>query len=135
MSSTTGESPRVRIRRVYDEPLPDDGVRVLIDRLWPRGLKKADAHLDEWCKDIAPSTDLRRWYDHDPGRFDAFATRYHDELGGSDRRPIVERLRATAQTRQLTLLTATRRTEISAAEVLADELRRTVGDKPAVARS
>ena len=129
------ESPRVRLRRIYDEPLPDAGVRVLVDRLWPRGLKKTDAHLDEWCKDIAPSTDLRRWYGHDPRRFEAFAARYRDELGGSDRAPIVERLRATAETSQLTLLTATRRTEISAAGVLADELCRTVGDRTTGARS
>jgi uncharacterized protein YeaO (DUF488 family) len=122
MSSTVAESPRVRLRRIYDEPLPDDGVRVLVDRLWPRGLKKTDAHVDEWCKEIAPSTELRRWYGHDPQRFAAFATRYHDELSGPERAPILERLRAAAATGQLTLLTATRQTEISAATVLAEEI-------------
>ena len=59
---------RVQVRRIYDAPMPDDGARVLVDRLWPRGVSKARAHLDEWCKHIAPSTDLREWYHHDPKR-------------------------------------------------------------------
>src|SRR5581483_224481 len=73
----------VRVARVYDPPDPDDGVRVLVDRLWPRGLKKADAALDHWCKDVAPSNDLRTWYRHDPALFEEFATRSRAELDGT----------------------------------------------------
>lgn len=70
----------VTIKRVYDDPSPDDGSRVLVDRLWPRGVSKDEAHIDVWAKDIAPSTDLRRWFDHDPERFEDFARRYRAEL-------------------------------------------------------
>jgi len=70
----------VRVRRVYDTPAPDDGNRVLVDRIWPRGLAKARAGLDEWCKHVAPSTELRKWYNHDPARFEEFSSRYHAEL-------------------------------------------------------
>src|SRR5262249_5906601 len=64
---------RVRVRRVYEEPESDDGTRVLVDRIWPRGLTKAKAALDEWCKHVAPSDELRKWYGHDPGRFAEFS--------------------------------------------------------------
>ena len=66
----------IRVRRVYDAPSRDDGLRVLVDRVWPRGLSKADAKLDEWAKDLAPSTDLRKWYGHDPAKFSEFRRRY-----------------------------------------------------------
>ena len=68
--------PRVRVGRVYDERAAADGTRVLVDRLWPRGLAKARADIDEWCKQIAPSSALRRWYGHDPARFAEFRQRY-----------------------------------------------------------
>ena len=68
-----------QIKRIYDE-LADDGYRVLVDRLWPRGVSKERAALDEWCKDIAPSPDLRKWFGHDPERFEEFTARYEDEL-------------------------------------------------------
>ena len=77
----------MRIARVYDEPNPDDGVRVLVDRLWPRGLRKNDARIDRWCKNVAPSTELRHWYGHQPERFAEFAQRYLTEL---ERRGLVE---------------------------------------------
>jgi uncharacterized protein YeaO (DUF488 family) len=70
----------VRVRRVYEEPEPADGTRVLVDRIWPRGLAKAKAALDEWCKDVAPSDELRKWYSHDPDRFEEFGRRYQLEL-------------------------------------------------------
>src|SRR6516165_4655813 len=70
----------VRVRRVYDEPEADDGTRVLVDRIWPRGMTKARAALGEWCKDVAPSTELRKWYGHDPDRFEEFTRRYRLEL-------------------------------------------------------
>jgi uncharacterized protein YeaO (DUF488 family) len=70
----------VQVRRIYDEPTPADGTRVLVDRIWPRGMTKTRAHLDQWCKEIAPSTELRKWYHHDPARFGEFIRRYHHEL-------------------------------------------------------
>ena len=72
------EKPAVQVRRAYEEPTPGDGTRVLVDRLWPRGLSKEKADLDEWCKSVAPSTALRKWYDHDPERFEEFTRRPGD---------------------------------------------------------
>jgi uncharacterized protein YeaO (DUF488 family) len=109
----------VRVRRVYDPPAGDDGARVLVDRLWPRGLTKGAAHLDEWCKQVAPSTELRRWYGHDPDRFAEFARRYRAELAEPDRAAALARLRELAGDRGLTLLTGTRQPDISEAAVLA----------------
>ena len=71
---------KIQIKRVYDEPREADGTRILIDRLWPRGLSKAKAHVDLWLKDIAPSTPLRQWFGHDPGKWTEFKQRYKDEL-------------------------------------------------------
>ena len=71
---------KVQIKRVYDEPSAADGTRILIDRVWPRGLSKAKAHVDPWLKDIAPSTPLRQWFGHDPGKWEEFKKRYEDEL-------------------------------------------------------
>ena len=70
----------IRIKRVYDDPGDDDGLRVLVDRLWPRGLKKADARIDLWAKDLAPTSPLRKWFGHDASRFGEFRSRYLDEL-------------------------------------------------------
>ena len=109
----------VRVRRVYEEPEQDDGTRVLVDRIWPRGLSKAKAALDEWCKNVAPSTELRKWYGHDPDRFEEFSRRYQQELQDPQRSEALAHLRELAGGRQLTLLTATRRPEISEAAVLA----------------
>jgi uncharacterized protein YeaO (DUF488 family) len=112
-------SRRVRVRRIYDEPTPDDGVRVLVDRVWPRGITKERAHLDEWCKQVAPSTELRTWYGHDPARFDEFVRRYHDELADPERAHALAHLRDLAARTTLTLVTATKDLEISQAAVLA----------------
>jgi uncharacterized protein YeaO (DUF488 family) len=113
----------VRVRRVYDEPEPDDGARVLVDRLWPRGLSKQAARLEEWAKDVAPSDELRRWYGHDPAKFDEFRRRYLAELDQPEPRAAVARLRALAADGPVTLLTATKDAQISQAVVLADQLR------------
>jgi uncharacterized protein YeaO (DUF488 family) len=113
---------QVRDRRVYDDPSSDDGVRVLVDRVWPRGLTKAAVHLDEWVKDIAPSTPLRRWYGHRPERFTEFRDRYLAELRHARPAAAVDRLRKLARTRTVTLLTATRDVEHSHAAVLSDLL-------------
>ncbi|MFI1306071.1 DUF488 domain-containing protein [Streptomyces sioyaensis] len=113
----------VRVRRVYEAPEPDDGARVLVDRLWPRGLSKADAQLTEWCKDVAPSAELRRWYGHQEERFERFAEHYRAELAQEGPRQALERLRALAAKGPLTLLTATKDASISQAAVLAEVLR------------
>jgi uncharacterized protein YeaO (DUF488 family) len=122
---------KVRVHRVYEEPTPDDGTRVLVDRLWPRGLSKADAAIDEWCKQVAPSPELRKWYGHDPGRFEEFARRYQSELQDPERADALAHLRRLAEGGRLTLLTATKRPEISEAAVLAELLDdpRTEGDE------
>lgn len=116
-------TPNVRIRRVYDEPAAGDGSRVLVDRVWPRGLRKDAAALDEWAKDVAPSTELRKWFGHDPAKFEEFRRRYAVELAGAPQRAALERLRALAGTgKPVTLLTATRDLEHSQAAVLAQLL-------------
>jgi len=76
----TKKTLRVQVRRAYEAPEQGDGTRVLVDRLWPRGLAKATAHIHEWCKEVAPSTELRKWYHHDPALFGEFTRRYHSEL-------------------------------------------------------
>lgn len=116
------QQPRVRVGRVYDERAPGYGARVLVDRLWPRGLTKDRADLDEWCKQIAPSAALRTWYGHDPDRFAEFARRYLAELDDPERADALAHLRELAQKQTLTVLTATRHTETSEAAVLADLL-------------
>ncbi|HEX5191151.1 MAG TPA: DUF488 family protein [Streptosporangiaceae bacterium] len=110
----------VRVRRAYEEPEPDDGARVLVDRVWPRGLAKNKAALDEWCKDVAPSTELRKWYGHDPALYPEFARRYRAELTDPQRSAAVDHLRDLAARQPLTLLTATRQPGISQAAVLAE---------------
>ncbi len=115
--------PDVRVRRVYDEPSAADGTRVLVDRIWPRGLRKDAMRLDDWAKDVTPSAELRTWYGHDPARFSEFRQRYLRELAGSTQRAALGRLRALASAgRPLTLLTATKDIEYSQAAVLAQLL-------------
>lgn len=113
----------VRVRRVYDEPSSKDGTRVLVDRVWPRGLRKDAARLDEWAKDVAPSTGLRTWYQHDPAKFSEFRRRYTGELAEPGPRDALARLRGSAATGPLTLLTATKELDLSQAAVLADLIR------------
>ena len=110
--------PKFEVHRVYDEE-PSGGYRVLVDRLWPRGLSKARAALDEWCKNVAPSAELRTWYSHDPARFVEFSHRYQQELHDPERAEALEHLRGLAADGRLTLLTATKKPEISEAAVLA----------------
>jgi len=113
----------VRVRRVYDPPGPADGQRVLVDRLWPRGLSKSAAALNEWLKAVAPSTDLRQWYGHVPERFAEFSERYQAELRTPVAAGALAHLRDLAKAGPLTLLTATRDTQHSQAAVLATLLR------------
>ena len=112
----------VQVRRIYDPPGPRDGQRLLVDRLWPRGLSKEKAQVDEWVKAVAPSDELRRWYGHDPEKFEEFKRRYGEELGGPDQAGALAHLRELAKSGPVTLLTATRDIEHSQAAVLADRL-------------
>lgn len=109
----------VRVRRVYDTPAPDDGVRVLVDRLWPRGLAKAAAQVDEWPKALTPSTELRRWYHAEQGSFEEFRERYEAELAAPEAAELLDRIGKLAEKGTVTLLTASRNTGRSHAEVLA----------------
>lgn len=110
---------RTSVVRVYEDPGRSEGEhRVLVDRLWPRGLAKAAVDYDEWVKDVAPSTELRRWYGHVPERFEEFAERYRAELGAPPASEAVSRLKGLAKEKPLVLLTATRDVEHSGAVVL-----------------
>ncbi len=96
---------------------------MLVDRIWPRGMTKQKAHLDEWCKQVAPSTVLRKWYGHDPERFEEFTRRYRQELTEPERVAALVHLRELAKTSRLTLLTASKAADISEAAVLAELLK------------
>lgn len=106
----------ITIKRIYEEPSEDDGYRVLVDRLWPRGVSKEDAKLDEWMKEVAPSTELRKWYDHDTDKFEAFRQRYHAEL--NEREEVLNRLLKIAGQQKVTLLYAARDEQHNQAVVL-----------------
>ena len=110
---------RVQVRRIYDPPERDDGQRVLVDRLWPRGVRKADAHFDEWCKEIAPSTELRKWYGHVPDRYSVFARRYRDELKDAEHADSLAHLRELAARGRLTALVTARGPGFRSATVVA----------------
>lgn len=111
----------VRLKRAYEPASPDDGYRVLIDRLWPRGVSRTKARLDEWARDLAPSTELRRWFGHDPARFETFRTRYSAELEAQEEK--LAELRRRARSGPLTLVYAARDSEHNDAVVLAEILR------------
>ena len=114
-----GITHAVQVRRVYDHRVRGDGTRVLVDRVWPRGMTKEKADLDEWCKQIAPSNELRKWYHHVPERFEEFTRRYQEELTEPTRAESLAHLRELASARTLTLLTASKAVDISEAAVLA----------------
>ena len=115
-------APKVEVKRVYDEPGSRDGQRILVDRIWPRGLARDRAALDEWMKEVAPSTELRKWYGHDRDRFSEFRRRYLGERKDAEHAEALARLRRLARHRRVTLLTATRDVDIRAAAVLASLL-------------
>ncbi|MFJ3582420.1 DUF488 domain-containing protein [Streptomyces sp. NPDC090127] len=114
----------VRVRRIYEPPSPDDGVRVLVDRLWPRGLAKADARVDAWPKALTPSTGLRRWYhgSDDEDAYAEFCRRYADELAEPGAAEALDQLRSLADQGRITLLTAAKDPSVSHTSVLAREL-------------
>jgi uncharacterized protein YeaO (DUF488 family) len=108
------------VARLYDDASSDDGQRVLVDRIWPRGVRKDDPRVGIWCKDVAPSKELREWYHHRPERFDEFESRYKAELCDS---PALEELRKLTERGVVTLVTAVRDVDISHAAVLAKLLK------------
>jgi uncharacterized protein YeaO (DUF488 family) len=110
----------IQLKRVYDPPAPSDGYRVLVDRVWPRGVTKRAAALDEWMKEIAPSTGLRTWFNHRVDRWEAFRTRYRHEL--QQRRPELATLRARAEKGRVTLLYGAKDTQHNQAVVLREML-------------
>jgi uncharacterized protein YeaO (DUF488 family) len=116
------KSGRIRLKRVYDEPEPEDGTRVLVDRLWPRGLSKERARVDIWFREIAPSGELRTWYGHDPEKFAEFRRRYEAELASEAGQAALTKLRDLAKQGPVTLVFAARDTEHANAVVLRDLL-------------
>jgi len=112
----------VRLKRAYEPPERLDGYRVLIDRLWPRGVSKQEAQLDEWARELAPSSELRRWFGHDPAKFDEFRRRYREELAAQEE--TLRELRRRARAGTLTLVYGARDSEHNDAVVLAEVLRR-----------
>ena len=111
----------VRAKRIYDEAESDDGYRMLTDHVWPRGISRERAKLDEWARELAPSGELRKWFDHVPERFDEFRARYRAEL--ADRPERIDELRAMAKKRSLTIVYAARDEERNNAVVLAELVR------------
>lgn len=111
---------KIKIKRIYDDPTDDDGYRILVDRLWPRGVSKEDAKLDDWDKEIAPSDELRKWFDHQEDRFKEFSKRYREEL--KDKENDLDKLGEIAEKKTLTLLYAAKDTEINQAVVLKEVL-------------
>lgn len=109
----------IRISRVYDPRRDDDGLRVLVDRLWPRGIAKDDDRIDEWWRDLAPAPALRTWFGHQADRFTEFSARYQDELAAEELRPLLDRARQTARKSGLTLLTATKDLSVAHPQILA----------------
>ena len=112
----------IKLKRVYERPSRADGRRVHVERLWPRGLKRADADIAEWLRDIAPSDALRRWYGHDPARWPEFKRRYRAELRTSERRALLETLADQARRGTVTLIFAARDEERNSARVVREEL-------------
>ena len=114
------ELTSVNSTRVYDDVQPGEGLRVLVDRLWPRGIRKDDPRVGRWLRDVAPSTELRHWYGHDPAKFDDFSARYRAELASGATAAALDQLRALAQAGPVTLVTATKELELSHLVVLAE---------------
>jgi len=135
MGDSEGMKYEIGLRRIYDEPSSGDGQRVLVDRIWPRGIRKEEAHVEEWLRDVAPSTELRKWFGHDPDRFTEFRRRYLAELRAPERKQALRHLRDLAGGNRVTLLTASRDLEHSQAAVLADLLNDATTEGPGASSS
>jgi uncharacterized protein YeaO (DUF488 family) len=114
----------IKIKRVYDPPEASDGARILIDRLWPRGIAKDRARIDEWLKEIAPSEQLRQWFGHQPERWEAFQKRYHEELTSTEKPELIQRIKSLAKKDTVTLLFTAKDAEHNNAVALASFLKR-----------
>lgn len=110
----------INIKRIYEPPSESDGYRLLVDRIWPRGVSKEEARLDEWDKDIAPSTELRKWFDHKPERYEAFKKKYFEEL--KSKKPALEKLKHILKSKKLTLLYGAKNEKMNQAVVLKEFL-------------
>jgi uncharacterized protein YeaO (DUF488 family) len=119
-------SGRVRLQRAYDDPQPDDGHRVLVDRVWPRGRTKAELQLDAWARDLGPSTSLRKWFGHDPARWTEFQARYRAELDAPERAQALDELATIARRHRVTIVYGARDREHNQAQVIADEIARRI---------
>jgi uncharacterized protein YeaO (DUF488 family) len=118
------KSSNVRLQRAYEDPRPDDGHRVLVDRVWPRGRTRAELRLDAWAQDLGPSSGLRKWFGHDPARWTAFRTRYRAELAEPERAQALDALAAIARSRRITIVYGARDPEHNQAQVIAEEITR-----------
>jgi uncharacterized protein YeaO (DUF488 family) len=123
MNSSTPAS-NVRIQRAYDDPDAEDGHRVLVDRVWPRGRTKEELRLDAWARELGPSTELRKWFGHEPARWPEFQTRYAKELADPAKAQALDALAAEARHGRVTLVYGARDRDHNQALVIADELRR-----------
>jgi len=122
--STAIKAGKIKLKRAYEQPETDDGVRILVDRLWPRGVKKEDAAIDQWMKDLSPSTELRHWFGHDPDRWKEFRERYAKEV--DEHADQLEQLRALAREGTITLVYSAHDEEHNNAVALRDLI---LGDK------
>ena len=113
-------APMIKLKRIYDPFSPEDGKRILVDRLWPRGIKKKDTHIDEWLKDIAPSDALRKWFSHDPSRWEEFKRRYTNEL--KDKKELLKELLADSKKSTVTLVFGAKDIERNNAVVIEEVL-------------
>ena len=123
-------SSNVRLQRAYEDPGPDDGHRVLVDRVWPRGRTKAELRLDEWARDLGPSTELRKWFGHDPARWTEFQARYRAELADPERSRALDALATIAGNGRVTIVYGARDREHNQAQVIADEIERRLAASP-----
>lgn len=112
----------MKIKRVYEKPAKEDGYRILVDRLWPRGISKASAEIDEWIKEIAPSTELRKWFNHEPEKFSEFKKRYKEEL--KTHVAELKKIHEISQKKKITLLYSAKDTQYNQAVVLLEVLQK-----------
>jgi len=119
----------IRVRRAYEEPGPEDGHRILVDRLWPRGIKKQDLRLDRWLKELAPSNELRRWFGHDPSRWEEFQRRYREELQAPEKQRLLDELADEARHGNVTLIYSAREGRHNNAVLLRDIIAERTGQR------
>jgi uncharacterized protein YeaO (DUF488 family) len=122
MPASQTRHPRIVLRRTYDDPAGTAGYRVLVDRIWPRGIKKEGLKFDNWARELAPSTELRKWFGHDPERWASFQERYRVELAAADKQALLHDLLAAAGNSVITLLYSAKDEEHNQAVVLRDVL-------------